>query len=422
MRIAALALCLLASASAQDDAGSSAKETPAIRISSNANNDRTEAWGSIELLGAGKEYEFVKATFGGSLHCEREPIRMSPDPECCSAPDPAVAAGAILVVERGTCSFADKAYFAQKSGAVGVIMINSDQAIPRLPAAYMLVNEESDPEVTIPMVAVRRSAGDALKKILAREDRVVGALVAKKWTKQGTFLTGPCSVRYNQEFKTEDKVHYNGIELISADGGTVTAGDVEVEYLRADFGGPLPRYPEHTAELAVAEPANGCSGLTNADAMAGKIALVWRGGCPFTAKSANAEAAGAVAVLVVNNSNVLLTMAEGDILEDVVTVFTAMVGKRAGDALRAAVEAGGGSVAAKLAQTEVMASDWDSIEMTTQIEEWPEEAEGRKERLERLLALHDPARSETGHPDRLAMVRKIYEEAEAYWGDEEKEL
>jgi len=414
-----LLLAVLASAAANEEA----EETPAIRISSNANSDRSEAWGSIELLGAGKEYEFVKATFGGALHCEYEPIRLSDPADCCEAPDPAIAAGAILVVDRGKCSFADKAYFAEKSGAAGVIMVNTDQAIPRLPAAYMLVNEEADPEITIPMVAVRRSAGAALKKILKREESVVGAVVAKKWTKQGTFLTGPCSAKYNREHKTEDKVHYNGIELLSSDGGMVTVvgsgSDQSFEYLRADFGGPLPRYPKQGGAVVLAEPADGCGPLTNSAALEGNIALVWRGGCPFTKKAHVVEQAGAVAALVVNNSNVLLTMAEGEILEDHVTIFTAMIGKRAGEALKEVSAKKGAPIPVDLSMTEVMASDWDSLETTSLIEEWPEEAAGRKERLEQLLALHDPGRNAaTGHASRLAMVHKIYAEAEAYWGDE----
>jgi hypothetical protein len=49
------------------------------------------------------------------------------------------------------------------------------------------------------------------------------------------------------------------------------------------------------------EPTLGCEPLINADEIAGRIAVVDRGSCFFTEKAKNAQNAGAVAVLVVNN-------------------------------------------------------------------------------------------------------------------------
>lgn len=46
--------------------------------------------------------------------------------------------------------------------------------------------------------------------------------------------------------------------------------------------------------------SDACEGLINGEAMAGKIALIQRGGCDFEIKIANAEDAGAVAALVYN--------------------------------------------------------------------------------------------------------------------------
>ena len=46
---------------------------------------------------------------------------------------------------------------------------------------------------------------------------------------------------------------------------------------------------------------NGCTPLTNAAAVSGNIALIYRGACTFVTKVVNAEAAGAVAVIIANN-------------------------------------------------------------------------------------------------------------------------
>ena len=72
----------------------------------------------------------------------------------------------------------------------------------------------------------------------------------------------------------------------------------------AVFGPGLPATPI-TADLALLEditPDNdGCDSVTNAAALAGKIVVIDRGNCPFTQKVETAEAAGAVAVIIVNN-------------------------------------------------------------------------------------------------------------------------
>lgn len=46
---------------------------------------------------------------------------------------------------------------------------------------------------------------------------------------------------------------------------------------------------------------DGCTALTNADAVRGNLAFVDRGTCPFVAKARNAQAAGAVGVIVADN-------------------------------------------------------------------------------------------------------------------------
>ncbi len=54
-----------------------------------------------------------------------------------------------------------------------------------------------------------------------------------------------------------------------------------------------------TADYTVTSPANGCTTITTS--LSGKIALINRGVCTFTTKIRNAQAAGAIGVLVVNS-------------------------------------------------------------------------------------------------------------------------
>jgi PKD repeat protein len=84
---------------------------------------------------------------------------------------------------------------------------------------------------------------------------------------------------------------------------TVIAGPYNAT--EATFGPGLPASPI-TADIAqvidnTAPVNDGCETLTNAAALAGKIALIDRGNCSFTIKVESAQNAGALAVIIVNN-------------------------------------------------------------------------------------------------------------------------
>ena len=73
----------------------------------------------------------------------------------------------------------------------------------------------------------------------------------------------------------------------------------------AQFG-PSPSSVNLGGEIVLADDGaapveDGCEGLVNGAAMAGRIALIDRGTCPFVDKAANAAAAGAIAVIIANN-------------------------------------------------------------------------------------------------------------------------
>ena len=65
--------------------------------------------------------------------------------------------------------------------------------------------------------------------------------------------------------------------------------------------GPKPGPFGVTNTVVMAVPAEGCTALTNAANIAGKIALIDRGTCAFTVKALNAQAAGAIGVIIANN-------------------------------------------------------------------------------------------------------------------------
>ncbi|QNM85375.1 T9SS type A sorting domain-containing protein [Polaribacter pectinis] len=118
------------------------------------------------------------------------------------------------------------------------------------------------------------------------------------------------------------------------------AGDY-LAVLATDFGGNL-NIPI-TGDLVlgddgIAPNEDGCTALTNSAQMNGKIAVIRRGSCPFVDKANNAQNAGAIAVIIVNN---VAGNAAGQAGDDAgITIPSLMVSKEDGDNIIAALGSG----------------------------------------------------------------------------------
>ncbi len=83
---------------------------------------------------------------------------------------------------------------------------------------------------------------------------------------------------------------------------------------------------------------DGCEPLTNASELNGKIAIVRRGSCNFTAKAKSAQDAGAIAIIIVNNVETApFHMAGSDAS---VTIPSVMISKKDGDIIINALSTG----------------------------------------------------------------------------------
>ena len=118
-----------------------------------------------------------------------------------------------------------------------------------------------------------------------------------------------------------NKVVWNGINVAAAVPSTLAPGTpllkINTPAALGSFRvgtaafGPLVVSPGTTADMVMGlDPADGagpsttdgCSPLTNGGAVAGNIAVIDRGTCPFTVKVKNAQNAGAVAVIIADNA------------------------------------------------------------------------------------------------------------------------
>ncbi|MCV2883492.1 S8 family serine peptidase [Aestuariibacter sp. AA17] len=135
---------------------------------------------------------------------------------------------------------------------------------------------------------------------------------------------------------------------VPALGMPVTGGSLSGEELIADEAGFTPRLTEtgdKSGELMLASPLDACTSLDND--LTGKVALIKRGGCAFTVKVANAEAAGAMAAVVFNNVPNGAPFSMGGTPTSPIAIPAVMVGNNNGSTLEADLN-GGTTVSATL--------------------------------------------------------------------------
>jgi hypothetical protein len=136
-----------------------------------------------------------------------------------------------------------------------------------------------------------------------------------------------------------------GVPLLTVTAPAGIAGDYEVG--TAAFGGELTVGGLAASLVAALDSEDGagpastdaCSALTNSSAVSGKVALADRGTCTFATKARNAQAAGAIAIVIVNNvSDTSALGLGGD--DPTITIPAISITQADGDIIRESLDTG----------------------------------------------------------------------------------
>ena len=133
---------------------------------------------------------------------------------------------------------------------------------------------------------------------------------------------------------------FEGNATLKVNSPANLAGDYGA-VLATDFGGDLSTNISGDLVLGNSNgdsQSEGCSELVNSSEIEGKIAVIRRGNCAFVDKANNAQDAGAIAVIIVNNAAGNAAGQAGD--DDDITIPSLMVSKADGEKLIAALENG----------------------------------------------------------------------------------
>eukprot|EP01046_Picozoa_sp_COSAG06_P017907 COSAG06_NODE_1231_length_10153_cov_60.823623_8_plen_312_part_00 len=103
------------------------------------------------------------ADAGGQHHAEHGVRAVASDPPYADVPlhNANAVRGAVAIVQRGLCTFLDKARRVQEAGGVGVIFVNSAETL------FVPHGTDDDPggDIRIPAVCLRKKDGEALLAI-----------------------------------------------------------------------------------------------------------------------------------------------------------------------------------------------------------------------------------------------------------------
>ena len=160
--------------------------TDAQRLASQT-NDQNLVWDgertrlrAAQLLGptpflriGSTDYRVGKASFGGAVtvagfngtivaaNDDANETGPSTTDACTAVTNPAAVVGKIALADRGTCPFAVKAKNLQNAGAIAAIFVDNVVASSPNPLGG------NDPTITIPVISLTKSDGDALRAQLA---------------------------------------------------------------------------------------------------------------------------------------------------------------------------------------------------------------------------------------------------------------
>ena len=298
-------------------------------------------------------------------------------------------AGKIAVIDRGFCSaptrfFLNRTKKAQDAGAIAVIFVNN---APGNTIVNMGPPPGPNPPITIPAIMVSYDYGNSLKSEMLlgavnaslSQQTVIAedlcSFVTIDFTE--TVLPGTCDGNYNviRTWSAKDVCNNattksQTISVVDNTAPTITAPanitltcvdplPLEPVHInsatsvantynigKAVFGPPLSATPV-TGNLALVNDGAGntsdaCETITNN--LTGKIAVLDRGGCAaplgfFINKVANAQAAGAIAVIVVNNvpGDAVFSMGVPAGPNPTITIPAIMVSNNYGNSLKTAM-------------------------------------------------------------------------------------
>lgn len=354
----------------------------------------TRFWGRLYIDGWPQSIQFFRAHFGKEAPYGRKRFVFAEPRDACTQLENAhlITSDHVLLVNRGTCTYGNKAKTAKAAGASGIVIINNEPGIDHLPGP-------DAHDIDLSVSSISQQEGQLLEVFYDEgpmEDgfgrKMEGYLVPINCELSGAKCL-PASYEERRWLKDMNE------------GGTLTLNGVEqnLEYLLAQFG-MKSTHESVEIPLAMAKPAEACDPLQKD--YKGKAVLVRRGTCSFVQKAENVQAAGGAALIVGSVHAHLLRMGVEPRWKGLNTVIpVAMVSKSTYSTLVAESFVGG--KIAMVENSDVNATVWEELEKLGDKDAWPRSDVYLDKKFDELQEQHKE------WPDRVVSVKDSYQKVTA---------
>lgn len=352
----------------------------------------TRFWGRVYIDGWPQSIQFFRAHFGNEPPIGRKRFVFSEPRDACQELSNAhvLTSDHILLVNRGNCTFGTKAKNAQKTAALGILIINNEPGLDHLPGPDAHDIQYSVSSIPQPEGQLLEAAYDEGPADGGFGRKLEGYVVPINCENNGANCV---PATYEERGYVKELVDGGLISLSS------TGDSQPIEYLLAHFGTKV-LDESISLPIVIARPAEACSPIEND--VKGKIVLVRRGSCPFVKKAEEVQAAGGRAIIIGSLYPYIVRMGVEPRWKGLNTVIpVVMVSKRSYGALVAESYTGG--LASFHESKNISNSVWEPLEKLSNGEGWPRSETYIKKKYDELLAQH------RDWPDRVETVTKAYE-------------
>ncbi|KAL3658874.1 hypothetical protein V7S43_016016 [Phytophthora oleae] len=354
---------------------------------------KESSWGRIYLRNGLAPIQYFRDDFGGPMPPHEVsfyfPKRDEDNFGCEPLPEPellgveAANRSAVLVVDRGECTFERKARLADQMGAAALVVVSPTDDV----SAPVVALENNDEDISIASVMIRRTAGDMLR------------LVAKQMTIYGRLISMACQ-RKPYTCKPRYEVEEDYIEASAARGGSVFSvakdddGSRLGSFLAATYGSVL----STKRSFPLAAPLDGNQACVDAtedsktqSEFSGQAVLVpagQAGTCSDFEKVSNAQRRGAsVVVLMQQDNTTIMTHPDVEVTWHAynITIPVLAVSSATGANLENLKDAQGEAATLHFAVRNGIADAWELLAKHSTRSAWPKRVKRCTKTLATLL-------------------------------------
>ncbi|KAL4156633.1 hypothetical protein PRNP1_005662 [Phytophthora ramorum] len=352
-------------------------------------------WGRIYLRNGLAPIQYFRDAFGGPIaprevffyfpKRDEDRFGCDPLPESELLVIEAANRSAVLVVDRGECTFERKARLADEMGAAALVVVSPTDDV----SAPIAALKDEDGDISIASVMIRRTAGDMLR-VVGKQIVIYGRLIPM--TCQRVPYTCKPRLEIEKDYVASSPARSGSILSVGAE--KEDDGTRQGNFVAATYGSVLPTM----TPFPLVTPLDGSQACTDVkedntgqSEFAGKVVMIpagVAGHCSEFEKVSNAQRRGASVILLIQHENTTVMThpgVEASWLAYNITIPVLAVSSSTGATLASFRDTQGDAASLRFAVSNGIADAWELLAKHSQRSSWPKRLKRCSKTLAALL-------------------------------------